>query len=109
LAIRKHFSLPDKEDIQLSGSLIIARDVLQRYIKRLLEVDESYAPFEIISLEDSKGYHANIPLTLPQGEKTIALKGIMVRVDKIGEAIRLVDYMSASDKKDLADIPSLFD
>ena len=109
LAIRKHFSLPDKEDIQLSGSLIIARDVLQRYIKRLLEVDESYAPFEIISLEDSKGYHANIPLTLPQGEKTIALKGIIDRVDKIGEAIRLVDYKSGSDKKDFPDIPSLFD
>lgn len=109
LAIRKHFSLPDKEDIQLSGSLIIARDVLQRYIKRLLEVDESYAPFEIISLEDSKGYYANIPLTLPQGEKTIALKGIIDRVDKIGEAIRLVDYKSGSDKKDFPDIPSLFD
>jgi len=109
LAIRKHFSLPDKEDIQLSGSLIIARDVLQRYIKRLLEVDESYAPFEIVSLEDSKGYYANIPLTLPQGEKTIALKGIIDRVDKIGEAIRLVDYKSGSDKKDFPDIPSLFD
>ena len=109
LAIKKHFSLPDKEDIQLSGSLIIARDVLQRYINKLLEVDESYAPFEIISLEDSKGYQANIQIVLPEGKRTIALKGIIDRVDKVGETVRLVDYKSGSDRKDFPDIPSLFD
>src|SRR5690606_4182874 len=44
LAIRKHFSLPDDEQLDLSGQLIIARDVLQRYIRKLLEVDILYAP-----------------------------------------------------------------
>ncbi len=62
LAIKKHYSLPEKEIIQLSGHLIIARDVLQRYLQRLLEVDESNAPFEIISLEGSKDYFADIPI-----------------------------------------------
>src|SRR5690606_32678589 len=94
LAIKKHFSLTEEETVQLSGQLIIARDVLHRYIHRLLEVDESYAPFEIISLEDSRNYFADIPIDVPQGKKRIGLKGIIDRVDRIGETIRLVDYKS---------------
>jgi hypothetical protein len=109
MAIKKHFSLSKEENIQLSGQLIIARDVLQRYIHRLLEVDEAYAPFDIISLEGSKDYFANIPIKLPLGDKLIGLRGIIDRVDRIGETIRLIDYKSGADKKDFTDIPSLFD
>jgi hypothetical protein len=109
LAIRKHFSLADHEEMALSGQLVIARDVLQRYIKRLLEVDKSYAPFEIISLEGSKNYTADIGIDLPDGKKTVGLKGIIDRVDRVGDTIRLVDYKSGSDKKNFPDIDSLFD
>jgi hypothetical protein len=109
LAIKKHYSLPEKETMELTGHLIIARDVLQRYIRQLLEVDESYAPFEIISLEGSRNYHADFLVNLPQGELTIGLKGIIDRVDRKGNTIRLVDYKSGADKKDFPDIPSLFD
>lgn len=109
LAIRKHYSLSEGEEVSLSGQLIIARDVLQRYIGRLLEVDESYAPFEILSLEGGKDYTADLPIEVPEGKKTIGLKGIIDRVDRIGETVRLVDYKSGSDRKDFPDIPSLFD
>ncbi len=109
LAIRKHFSLTDHEEVTLSGQLVIARDVLQRYIKRLLEVDKSYAPFEIISIEGSNDYTADISLELPDGKKKVGLKGIIDRVDRVGDTIRLVDYKSGSDKKGFPDIPSLFD
>ena len=109
LAIRKHFSIAEHEEVAISGQLVIARDVLQRYIKRLLDVDRSYAPFEIISLEGSKDYTADINLVLPNGRKTIGLKGIIDRVDRVGETIRLVDYKSGSDKKGFPDIASLFD
>src|SRR5690606_4849025 len=106
MAIKKHFSLPEEEMVQLSGQLIIARDVLQRYIYRLLEVDESYAPFEIISLEGSKDYFSDISLNLPQGERVIGLRGIIDRVDRKGNTIRLIDYKSGADKKDFEDVNS---
>lgn len=109
LAIRKYFYLPENEEVSLTGQLIIARDVLHRYIRQLLKVDESFSPFEIISLEDSKDYKANIPISLPAGKKVIGLKGIIDRVDRVGETIRLVDYKSGSDRKDFPDISSLFD
>ena len=108
LAIRKHYSLAEHEEVSFSGQLVIARDVLQRYIKRLLEVDQSYAPFELISLEGSRDYTAEIDLVLPQGNLTIGLKGIIDRVDRVGDTVRLIDYKSGSDKKDFPDIPSLF-
>lgn len=109
LAIQKHYSLPEGERAQLSGQLIIARDVLQRYLVRLLEVDEAYAPFEIISLEASRNYFSDLTLNLPQGDKVIGIKGIIDRVDRKGDTIRLIDYKSGADKKDFTDIPSLFD
>lgn len=109
MAIKKHYSLPDKETMELTGHLIIACDVIQRYIRQLLEVDESYAPFEIISLEGSRDYKANLTVKLPQGDLTVGLKGIIDRVDRKGNSIRLVDYKSGADKKEFADIPSLFD
>src|SRR5690606_28059830 len=109
LAIRKHYSLADHEEVTLSGQLVIARDVLQRYIKRLLEVDSSSAPFELISLEGSEDYIAEIVIELPNDRKAIGLKGIIDRVDRVGDTIRLIDYKSGSDKKDFPDIPSLFD
>ena len=109
LAIGKHFGLARNERTQLSGQLIIVRDVLQRYINRLLDVDESYAPFEVISLEGSERYSADVSLSQSLGEKKIGLKGIIDRVDKKDGTIRLVDYKSGSDKKDFASIESLFD
>lgn len=109
LAIQKHFGLAQNERVQLSGQLIIVRDVLHRYINRLLEVDESYAPFEIISLEGSERYFADLSISQPEGEKRIGLKGIIDRVDEKDGIIRLVDYKSGADKKDFASIESLFD
>src|SRR5690606_10335437 len=109
LAIEKHFGLAQNERVQLSGQLIIVRDVLQRYINRLLDVDESYAPFEIISLESSERYFADVSLSQPSGKKRIGLKGIIDRVDEKDGVIRLVDYKSGSDKKDFVSIESLFD
>ena len=109
LAIEKHFGLARNERVQLSGQLTIVRDVLQRYINRLLDVDESYAPFEIVSLEGSERYFADVSLSQRPGGKKIGLKGIIDRVDKKDGIIRLLDYKSGSDKKDFASIESLFD
>src|SRR5690606_30108715 len=66
-------------------------------------------PFEILSLEGSKDYTADIPIEVGGVTKTIGLKGIIDRVDRVGDTVRLVDYKSGSDKKTFEDIPSLFD
>src|SRR5690606_18896380 len=100
LAIRKHYSLAEHEEVSFSGQLVIARDVLYHYIKRLMEVDKSYVHYELMSIEGSRDYTAENDLVLPQSNFKIGLKKIIDRVDRVGDTVRLIYYMSGSDKKD---------
>lgn len=109
LAIRDQYHLDDKADVKLNGQLAIARDVLQKYIIGVLKIDEETAPFEIISLEAQRRYKSSISIDTAFGPVEVAVGGIIDRVDKVGDTVRLIDYKSGMDTKNFADIPSLFD
>lgn len=108
-AIRDFYHLEDAAETKLNGQMAIARDVLQKYLIRVLEIDEESAPFRLVSLEKGKRYEAKLPIETSNGEKEIALRGIIDRVDELNGVIRLIDYKSGGDKKEFPDIPSLFD
>lgn len=108
-AIRTHYHLEDAAETKLNGQMAIARDVLQKYITRVLEIDEKSSPFRLISLEKAKEYRAKLGINTISGTREIALKGIIDRVDELDGVIRLIDYKSGGDKKEFPDIPSLFD
>ncbi len=108
-AIRDFYHLEGESETKLNGQLAIARDVLQKYIAKVLDYDRQSAPFQLISLEKGKEYRGAMHIVSSGGDKTIALKGIIDRVDMHQGVIRLIDYKSGGDKKDFPDIPSLFD
>ena len=108
-AIRAFYHLEDAAETKLNGQMAIARDVLQKYIIRVLEIDEESAPFRLVSLEKGKRYEAKLPIVTSGWVKEIALRGIIDRVDELNGVIRLIDYKSGGDKKEFPDIPSLFD
>ncbi|WP_158856813.1 PD-(D/E)XK nuclease family protein [Lunatibacter salilacus] len=108
-AIRKQYFLSEDDQLKLTGHLTIARDVLQKYLLQILEVDEMSAPFEIISLEAEKKYKAQFPIQTPFGSQIVLLGGIIDRVDKREGVIRLMDYKSGKDSKQFPSIASLFD
>ncbi len=105
--IRTFYHLEDHDELILNGQLAIVRDVLQKYMLRLLELDEEVAPIQLISMEHR--HHAGIRIQTSHGDKTIALAGFIDRVDKIGETIRLIDYKSGADEKCFPNPASLFD
>ena len=105
LAIRAHYQLAEEDKVQESGLLGIVRDILRKYINRLLEVDASTAPFDIISLERAERYLADLSTEI--GE--VGFTGIIDRVDRVGEVVRLIDYKSGKDTKKFKSIESLFD
>lgn len=109
MAIRKQYHLEEGRELRLTGQLAIARDVLQKYLKAVLEIDRAATPFEIISLEATKKYRAFFPLHTVLGDRMVALGGIIDRVDLFQNTIRLIDYKSGIDSKDFKDIPGLFD
>jgi hypothetical protein len=108
-AVRMHYHLEDAAETKLNGQMAIARDVLQKYINRILEIDAASAPFRLVSLEKAKKYQAKLLIQTAQGSREIALRGIIDRVDEQNGAIRLIDYKSGGDKKEFPDVPSLFD
>tara|TARA_R110002049_G_scaffold5575_2_gene37956 strand:+ start:1984 stop:4860 length:2877 start_codon:yes stop_codon:yes gene_type:complete len=108
-AIKKQYFLENEESQKLTGQLVIARDVLQKYLQGVLVKDKESAPFEIISLEAGKKYRAFVPINIEDGVVNVALGGIIDRVDRIGETVRLIDYKSGQDKKSFKGIDSLFD
>ncbi|GAB2991963.1 PD-(D/E)XK nuclease family protein [Cyclobacterium sediminis] len=107
-AIMEQYFL-EGENPQLTGQLVIARDVLQKYLQGVLLKDRLSAPFEIISLEADKKYRAFVPINSNGEELTIALGGIIDRVDRIGDTVRLIDYKSGQDKKTFKSVESMFD
>jgi hypothetical protein len=108
-AICQQYHLEELSEIKLNGQLAIARDVLQKYVAGVLAIDEASAPFSIISLEAEKKYRTAIEINTPQGLRQVAVGGIIDRVDRVGDTVRLIDYKSGTDKKSFPSIPSLFD
>ncbi|MCF1751424.1 PD-(D/E)XK nuclease family protein [Mariniradius sediminis] len=102
--IRKFYRLDEHADTKLSGQLAIVRDVMQKYLERILDLDEVDAPFTLLTME--KKYQASVAL---EDGRHIALKGFIDRVDRKGEVIRLIDYKSGRDEKSFSGIESLFD
>ncbi|WP_200979713.1 PD-(D/E)XK nuclease family protein [Echinicola sp. 20G] len=108
-AIRDFYHLEEDADTSLSGQLAIVRDVLQKYIFELLELDKSSAPIELISLEKDMIYRSAVPIEVNGDHYAVALRGIIDRVDKQNGVVRLIDYKSGKDIKSFPSISSLFD
>ena len=106
-AVRKFYHLEEAADTKLSGQMAIVRDVMQKYLIRLLEIDEQDAPFRLVSME--KSHQAYLQIQTSSGLRSVGLRGYIDRVDEHNKTIRLIDYKSGADKKEFTDISSLFD
>lgn len=106
-AVRKFYHLEEEADTKLSGQMAIVRDVLKKYIVRLLEIDEDAAPFTILSMEFA--HEATFEIDTTTGPIKLGLRGLIDRVDQQGQIVRLIDYKSGGDKKNFSNVESLFD
>ena len=82
--------------VEYNGLQLINREVIIKYIRRLLEIDKKLAPFKINDVELS--VNKTIRITTSSGERTIQVGGRIDRLDQIldnetGEwRMRVVDY-----------------
>lgn len=80
-----------------NGLQIINREVIIKYLRRLLRLDRKQAPFKIIALEDSAYFNLKI-WSGQDRERTIRTGGILDRLDMVSDErtgenrIRVVDY-----------------
>ena len=106
-AIRKFYKKENGEELELSGQLVIAREIFIKYVKEILSYDQKNGAFRVIGLE--KEYEAGIPVETHKGSVEIALKGVIDRMDIKDGVVRLLDYKTGKDNKKVSSIASLFD
>jgi hypothetical protein len=103
--IRNRFKL--KVNDNLSGNQVLLKTVLMRYCEVLLKNDIKYAPFKILYLE-AKDFSSQIPIQFNNQKQSLTLNGIIDRIDKKENTIRIVDYKTGKESSKVDTISDLF-
>ena len=121
-AFARHI-FPKKEEMQklalegkinvknnLNGANKLVYSVIEHYVKSQLEYDKSVAkekPITFVALEEK--YSMLFPIELNGRKIKVNLGGIIDRIDKIGDEIRIIDYKTGSNKVECDTIDDVFD
>ncbi len=95
------------KQFEINGKNSIIYDIIKRYIRRVLELDKQYCPFTILSVED----RFSMPVKVSTNGKylEVYLGGIIDRIDKTNEGIRVLDYKTGKAETKFKTIDNLFD
>jgi hypothetical protein len=99
------------ETFQYEGQNILVREIIRKMVLKVLEYNKQQAPFEILGIEadEEKGYAYKVRITSDDINLAVGFKGIIDRIERRDNAIRIVDYKTGRDQKNFASIESLFD
>jgi len=109
-AIDHAFSLffkSEEQPVNYAGRNIVVRDLLEVTIRRIIEKDLAYAPFEILLLEQK--LVGTYLINTATGKLQIRIKGFIDRVDRKEGVVRILDYKSGKDKPQFGSLAELFD
>ncbi len=99
------YHLPPDKKVVYEGQGVIVREVIKKFIKRILELDKKRAPFIMEAVELSGLVHH---IKIDHAPGAIAIAGTIDRVDRKGVEVRIIDYKTGKDKLEFENIPSLF-
>lgn len=97
----------DKDEFRFEGKHILGREIIRKYIEKILEKDKELTPFDILGLE--KEYQYNLPIEMHGRKARVRLRGIIDRLDRKEDQVRIIDYKSGRDDSSFRDIAGLFD
>ncbi len=96
----------DRETL-MAGKGVIIIEVLERYVRELLEYDSRENQLAILNLEDD--FSGIRTVITGDGETQIRVGGRADRVDMTGGAVRVVDYKTGTPKHEAVTPEGLFD
>ncbi len=94
-------------NFRFEGKNILGREIIMKYIGKILERDLSSVPFRIVGIE--KPYKYSFPVQTGQNTRHVSLKGVIDRIDLKGDVIRIIDYKSGKDTSSFRSLEELFD
>ncbi|MBO4615294.1 MAG: PD-(D/E)XK nuclease family protein [Bacteroidales bacterium] len=96
-----NISANDKETLKEAKKNIMI-EPLRKYLEKIIDNDEKYAPFLIYDLENDKLHKSNkdsnYTIRYNVGDDTVLLKGIIDRIDLKDGVMRVIDYKTSSIK-----------
>jgi hypothetical protein len=111
LAFSDHFKQgSNNKQFRFTGENAIAREVIRKMVLKVLRVDKDHTPFEIIGLEAGPrgGYHLEAAISPGGMAEHVRVGGIIDRIDRKEEVVRILDYKTGKDNKIFENVTSLF-
>lgn len=92
-----------------SGSQVLTREVLVRYVVRQLEADATLCPLTVEAVEDRSN---EVTVAVPGQDFSVRLGGVIDRIDTIttpqGQLHRIVDYKTSTSMHTASNLDALF-
>lgn len=98
VAVKYYQMAPEEASrLKLSGQSILIASHIREYIDQLLGNDIQFTPFEVVSLE--KEYSADYPVFSGDRKINIRVGGIIDRMDRTSDGLRIIDYKTGRNLK----------
>jgi hypothetical protein len=97
----------DSKEFRFEGKNLLGREIIRKYVTRILDYDQLQVPFMVRDLEVS--YRINYPVFQVDREEVVGLRGVIDRIDLKDGTIRIMDYKSGRDLSTFVSISELFD
>ncbi|MFN8254599.1 MAG: PD-(D/E)XK nuclease family protein [Bacteroidales bacterium] len=107
-AFRYILSLSETDKFEFTGNLWIVKEVILKYLSDILNYDKNRAPFEIVHLEEKDDFFMTMETEFQNQNLNTGLRGIIDRIDKIGNDLYVIDYKTGKAEKEFADLSELF-
>ena len=109
-AFSKQFG-SEEERFEFEGQNILVKEIIRKMVLKVLEFDAQRTPFDILGVEadDKKGYVLNTSIEIEDAAVQVGMKGIIDRIERKDDVVRIVDYKTGQDAKSFQDIHALFD
>ncbi|MBL7873820.1 MAG: PD-(D/E)XK nuclease family protein [Cyclobacteriaceae bacterium] len=99
------YHLEPEKKVVYEGQGLIVREVIKKFIKRIVELDKQRAPFVMEAVELSGLLYRT---KIDQAPGYAVLGGTIDRVDSKDNEVRIIDYKTGRDKLDFENVASLF-
>jgi hypothetical protein len=106
-AFATEFFKKEEETPQLHGKSLVVKEILRKYMIRILEVDKTLVPLTPMGFE--KTYRVVLPVKVDDTTIEVHLGGQIDRIDRISNAFRVIDYKTGKVDYKFESIEKLFE
>lgn len=107
-AFKEEFGMKGKKRFEFKDRNVVMAEIIRKFVKQVIEMDKSYVPFEIVSLEAEDKYERFIEINPNGSVFKVKLGADIDRVDKKQGTVRVLDYKTGRDETEIGSFENIF-